>query len=89
MPTNFILFSKKYILLYKPASLAALEGTCFDHILGKIKSLETLFLKVSRLFVFFYSHSMVAGGFVVISYTTLFTLGTSFTILLDAFAKTS
>jgi len=36
-----------------------------------------------------YSHSIVAGGLLVMSYTTLFTPLTSLTILLDAFSNTS
>ena len=36
-----------------------------------------------------YSHSIVDGGLVVISYTTLFTCRTSFTILEDIFSSTS
>ena len=36
-----------------------------------------------------YSHSIVAGGFVVTSYTTLLMLFTSFTILAAAVSRTS
>ena len=36
-----------------------------------------------------YSHSMVAGGFELMSYTTRFTPGTSFTIRLLILASTS
>ncbi len=38
---------------------------------------------------FFYSHSIVAGGFDVMSYATRFTPGTSATIRPDTFASTS
>ncbi len=46
------------------------------------KPLQTLVLW-AFLFVFNYSHSIVAGGLLVISYTTLLICPTSFTILLD------
>ena len=39
--------------------------------------------------IFNYSHSIVAGGFVVTSYTTLLMDLTSFTILLEHTARTS
>ena len=44
----------------------------------------------SLIFIqFYYSHSIVAGGLVVMSYTTLLMLLTSLTILFEAVARTS
>ena len=44
---------------------------------------------INNTFNLFHSHSIVPGGLLVISYTTLFTSSTSFTIRLEMFAKVS
>ncbi len=85
MALGFLIIQKKKRLQH---NTLILQATRFIKPLG-LNNKIALFNKIPDILGIYYSHSMVAGGFELMSYTTLLTPFTLFIISFDVFCKNS